>query len=233
MRNLCIFAALFCTSAALTFGQDNRVFDWTSANNETIPMQPESLHAGRTKKVLAEIILFGTIAAPHGIANATGSAPHFNMRAQTTCEAEMLSNIDAHEVFSGKAYDVMTDVALAYGRPIPHIYIFPDGWNMAYVAASAAVDGRGKILVGQQALDLFDSVALKGFIGHEMAHLVSDNPAQGCNDYIVRDPRVEADADALAARTLGRHPVRAFLERVLVLTEDQNWDAKRRLEMLQ
>jgi len=196
-------------------------------------MEPASLHAGRTKKVLAGTILFGTIAAPHGIANVTGSAPHFNMRAQTTCEAEMLGKIEAHEVLSGKAYDVMTDVALAYGRPIPHIYIFPDGWNMAYVAASAAVDGRGKILVGQQAIDLFDSVALKGFIGHEMAHLVGDRAAQGCNDYIVRDPRVEADADALAARTLGRHPVRAFLERVLVLTEGQNWDAKRRLEMLQ
>ena len=184
------------------------------------------------RKVLAGIILFGTIAVPHGIANTTGSTPHFNMRAQTTCEAKMLSRIDAHEVLSGKAYDVMTDVALAYGRPIPHIYIFPDGWNMAYVAASAAVDGRGKILVGQQAIDLFDSVALRGFIGHEMAHLVSDSAVQGCNDYIIRDPRVEADADALAVQTLGRPPVRAFLERVLVLTEGRSWDAKHRLEML-
>jgi len=26
---------------------DNRVFDWTPANNETIPMEPASLHAGR------------------------------------------------------------------------------------------------------------------------------------------------------------------------------------------
>jgi Zn-dependent protease with chaperone function len=135
-------------------------------------------------------------------------------------------------VHSGKAYDAITDVALAYGRPTPHIYIFPDGWNMAYVAASAAVDGRGKIVVGQQAVDLFDNVALKGFIGHEMAHLVSDSAAQGCNDYIVRDPRMEADADALAARTLGRHAVRAFLERVLTLTEGQNSDAQRRLEIL-
>ena len=185
------------------------------------------------QKVLAGIILFGTIAAPHGIANATDSNSHFNKRAQTTCEAEMLSRIDAHEVLSGKAYDVMTDVALAYGRPIPHIYIFPDGWNMAYMAASTSVDGRGKIVVGQQAIELFDSVALKGFLGHEMAHLVSDSAAQGCNDYIIRDPRVEADADALAARMLGRQPVRAFLERVLVLTEGQNFDAKRRLEMLQ
>ena len=28
--------------------QDNRVFDWTPANSETIPMEPASMHAGRT-----------------------------------------------------------------------------------------------------------------------------------------------------------------------------------------
>jgi hypothetical protein len=75
--------------------------------------------------------------------------------------------------------------------------------------------------------------SLKGFLGHEMAHLVSDSAAKGCNDYVLRDPETEADADALAARTLGRCPVEAFLERVLALTEGQNWDAKRRLEVLQ
>ena len=48
MRNLFIFAALLCACATLTFGQDNRVFNWTPANNETIPMEPASLHAGRT-----------------------------------------------------------------------------------------------------------------------------------------------------------------------------------------
>jgi hypothetical protein len=48
MRNLCIFVALLCTCTALTFGQDNRVFDWTPANNETIQMEPASLHGGRT-----------------------------------------------------------------------------------------------------------------------------------------------------------------------------------------
>ena len=146
--------------------------------------------------------------------------------------AEMLGKMDAHEVFSGKAYDVLTQVARAYRRPTPHIYILPGGWNMAYLAGSTAVDGRGKILVGQQAIELFDTFALEGFLGHEMAHLVSDGGAQGCTDYIVRDPQMEADADALAARTLGRQPVKAFLERALALTEGQNWDAKCRLEIL-
>jgi len=53
MRTLCTFAALLCACAALTFGQDNRVFGWTPANNETIPMEPASLHAGRTYRPAA------------------------------------------------------------------------------------------------------------------------------------------------------------------------------------
>jgi len=44
---------------------------------------------------------------------------------------------------------------------------------------------------------------------------------------------MEADADALAARTLGSCPLKAFLERVLAVTEGQNSDAKHRLEVLQ
>jgi hypothetical protein len=104
---------------------------------------------------------------------------------------------------------------------------------MSYIAASTAVDGRGKIVVGQQAIELFDASSLKGFLGHEMAHLVSDSVAQGCNDYILRDPQMEGEADALAARTLGTGPVKAFLQRALALTQGQNWDARRRLEALQ
>lgn len=140
--------------------------------------------------------------------------------------------MDAREVFSGKAYDVLKGVARAYGRPVPHVYMFPGDWNMSYIAASSVVDGRGKIVVGQQAIGLFDNIALQGFLGHEMAHLVSDSAAQGCNDYVLRDPQTEADADALAARTLGKRPVKAFLERVLTLTERQNLDPRQRLEAL-
>ena len=169
------------------------------------------------RRVLAGIILLGTILASHKRANAISVPSTFNVQAQTACEAETLGRMDAREVFSGKAYDVLKKVARAYGRPVPHIYIFPGEWNMAYIAASTAVDGRGKIVVGQQAIELFTNIALKGFLGHEMAHLVSDSAAEGCNDYVVRDPQMEADADALAARILGRRPVKAFLERVLAL----------------
>ena len=182
---------------------------------------------------LAGIILLGTILAPQVVASATGLTPQFNIQAQSACEAEMLGSIGAREVFSGKAYHVLTKVARAYGAPIPHIYVFSGSTNMGYIAGSTAVDGRGKILVGQQAIELFDTVALKGFLGHEMAHVVSDRGEQGCNDYILRDPQAEADADALAARTLGTGPVKAFLQRVLVLTQGQNWDARQRLKVLQ
>jgi hypothetical protein len=44
---------------------------------------------------------------------------------------------------------------------------------------------------------------------------------------------VEADADALAARTLGTGPLKAFLRRILAFTQGQNFDAKHRLEVLQ
>lgn len=190
--------------------------------------------------VNAQLVTKGLTKADSGkaaqeIVKASGPAPQFNIQAQTVCETEMLDRIGAREVFSGKAYEVATEIAPAYGRAIPHIYIFPGSWNMAYIAASTAVDGRGKIVVGQQAIELFDTVALRGFLGHEMAHLVSDNAAHGCNDYVIRDPQVEADADALAARVLGMQPVKTFLERVVAIahTQGQSSDAKGRLEVLQ
>lgn len=182
-------------------------------------------------RILAGIMLLSPVCGQQ-VVSAPALTSQFNIQSQTACEAEMLGKVGAREVSSGKAYDELTEIARAYGRAIPHIYIFPRSWNMAYIAASRAVDGRGKILVGEQAVELFDTIALKGFLGHEMAHLVSDSAAQGCNDYILRNPQIEADADALAARTIGRRPIKAFLERVLVLAEDKNWDAKRRLEVL-
>ena len=182
-------------------------------------------------RILAGTILLGAIASAQEIVSVPSSG--LNVQAQSACEAEMLSNTGAREVFSGKAYEALTEIARAYRRAIPHIYVIPGSWNMFYIASSTAVDGRGKILVGEDATKLFAGPALRGFLGHEMAHVVSDTATQGCNDYIVRDPQMEADADALAARTLGRRPVKAFLKRVMGLTEGQNGEAKRRLEVLQ
>ena len=172
-----------------------------------------------------------TLAAKERASAADAPRP-FNVQAQIACESEMLRAMGAREVSSGKAYEVLTEVSRAYGRAIPHIYIVPASINMVYIAGSTAVDGRGKIVVGKQAIELFDAFSLKGFLGHEMAHAVSDRAAQGCNDYMLRDPQIEADADALAMQTLGAAPVKAFLERLLVLTQPENWEAKNRLELL-
>lgn len=165
--------------------------------------------------------------------DATDTRSPVDIQAQMACESKMLREMGAYEIFSGKVYEVLSDVAQAYGRAIPHIYLVSGSLNMAFIAGSTAVDKRGKIVVGQQAIKMFDHVALKGFLGHEMAHLVSDSPHPGCDDQILRDPQAEADADALAARTLGTRPVKAFLRRVLVLTHSKNGEAKQRLQRLQ
>src|SRR6185312_9758872 len=48
MKHLSAFVALLlCAFVAVASGQDNRVFDWTAANSESIPMEPASMHAGR------------------------------------------------------------------------------------------------------------------------------------------------------------------------------------------
>ncbi len=47
MRKISLSTVLLVCVAAAT-AQDTRVFDWTPANNETIPLEPASLHAGRT-----------------------------------------------------------------------------------------------------------------------------------------------------------------------------------------
>jgi Zn-dependent protease with chaperone function len=200
---------------------------------QSVTLDAQIKRAVDTQFTTKDLIKTDRKKAEREIVNATSPPSQFNFQAQTACESEMLDEIGAREVFSGKAHEVLTEIASAYGRAIPHIYIFPGSWNMAYIAASTAVDGRGKVVVGQQAIDLFNTNALRGFLGHEMAHLVSDNAAQGCNDYIIRDQQMEADADALAARVLGMQPVKLFLERVLALTEGHNSEAKSRLEMLQ
>jgi hypothetical protein len=48
MRKYSILAVLLLSAfAVISNAQDNRVFDWTPANTEAIPLEPASLHAGR------------------------------------------------------------------------------------------------------------------------------------------------------------------------------------------
>ena len=191
------------------------------------------IHIWTAIKALATIVLLvGSMPVQQRL-NAAAVLPRFNIRAQTACETEMLQRMGAREVVSGKAYDVLRKVARAYGRVTPRIYVSRRATNIVYIAGSTAVDGRGKIVVGLQATQRFDAFSLEGFLGHEMAHVANDDASRGCNDYVLRDPQMEADADALAARILGTGPVKAFLQRVLVLTQGQNWDARQRLQLLQ
>jgi hypothetical protein len=46
MKNLQIFALLLCASVSLAFGQD-KVFDWTAANAETLQLVPAEYQTGR------------------------------------------------------------------------------------------------------------------------------------------------------------------------------------------
>ncbi len=49
MKHISAFVALLvCALVPSATAQDNRVFDWTPANSESIPMEPAGLHAGRT-----------------------------------------------------------------------------------------------------------------------------------------------------------------------------------------
>ena len=52
MRDLSIFTVLL-VCALTANAQDNRVFDWTPANSETIPLEPASMHSGRTYRPAA------------------------------------------------------------------------------------------------------------------------------------------------------------------------------------
>src|SRR5436190_19540932 len=48
MKHLSIFMALLVCAFTLTASaQDNRVFNWTPANSETIPLEPASMQSGR------------------------------------------------------------------------------------------------------------------------------------------------------------------------------------------
>jgi hypothetical protein len=48
MKHISVFAAVIaCALVVTASAQDNRVFNWTPANAETIPMEPASMHVGR------------------------------------------------------------------------------------------------------------------------------------------------------------------------------------------
>src|SRR5215467_5136252 len=126
-------------------------FDFPNCKSWTLKVRLR-LPVPLSRAMLVALILSGSTLSSKEVTS------RFNMQTETACEAQMLDRVGAREVFSGKVYKVLSQSARAYGRAIPHLYVFPGSWNMAYIAASAAVDGRGKILVGEQATEQFNTI---------------------------------------------------------------------------
>ena len=144
-----------------------------------------------------------------------GVGAKISLRRQTDCENEFIREARAEEILAGPPYRTLVEVAAAFGRKaVPRLYFVPGDGNAVYVGGSVYVDGRGKILISETYLRfLGDTMALKGILAHETAHLVKDNGAVGCYEWVLRDPEQEKAADALAARMVGYEAVRAFLLR--------------------
>jgi hypothetical protein len=154
--------------------------------------------------------------------------------AQVNCENRFFRAAQAKEITGGPEYQVMLRVASAFGRSdVPHFYIAEEGNNAVYLAGSSLVDGKGKIVISQRFVKLLaNTLALEGVLAHEMAHLVSDDGTYGCDQWIMRDPRREENADALAASTVGYSPLRAFFLRIKKTQRGRSTDVDDRLQAI-
>ena len=164
------------------------------------------------------------------------TTPADDLKKQIACEAELLRDSNAQEIQSGPEYKIFLDVAAAFKRDNPpRFYFVPGGGNAVYIAGSVAMDAKGKILMSRMFATLMGNTsALTGIMAHEMAHLVTDiHDATRCDSWIIRDPKVEMAADALAASKVGFGPVRAFLLRVEELTGAKDGDIASRLQALE
>jgi hypothetical protein len=146
----------------------------------------------------------------------SNDAPSNRLTAQVRCENRFFRAARAKEITGGPEYQVMRRVASAFERrDIPHFYIAEEGNNAVYIAGSSSVDGKGKIVLSRRFAKLLaNTLALEGILAHEMAHLVNDDGACGCDQWIMRDPMQEKVVDALAAKTIGYSPLRAFFLRI-------------------
>lgn len=162
------------------------------------------------------------------------TAPSNRLAAQVSCENRLVREARAKEATGGLEHQVLQQVASAFGRrKIPHLYIAEEGNNAAYIAGSLLVDGKGKIVISRRFIELLtNTLALEGILAHEMAHLVSDDGACGCDQWILRDPMQEQAADALAAKTVGYNPIRALFVRIKEVQRGVSTDVDNRLQAI-
>jgi hypothetical protein len=146
--------------------------------------------------------------------------PSTRLAAQVSCENNFFRDARAKEVTHGPEHQVFLKVTDAFGRrDVPHFYIAEEGNNAVYIAGSVAVDGKGVIVISRMFAKLLGNTpALEGILAHEMAHLASDDGTIGCDQWVLRDPELEKAADALAAKTVGYSPLRAFFHRIREIT---------------
>ncbi len=164
----------------------------------------------------------------------SNDAPSNGLTAQVSCENRFFRAARAKETTGGPEHQIMRRVASAFGRrDVPHLYIAEEGNNAVYIAGSSSVDGKGKIVISRRFIKLLaNTLALEGILAHEMAHLVSDDSACGCDQWIMRDPMQEKVADALAAKTVGYSPLRAFFLKIKETQEGQSTDVDDRLQAI-
>ena len=185
--------------------------------------------------VLAGILLVASV-LPAGQLSLLESndAPSNGLTAQVSCENRFFRAARAKETTGGPEYQVVLRVASAFGRrDIPHFYIAEEGNNAVYIAGSLSVDDKGKIVISRRFVKLLaNTLALEGILAHEMAHLVSDDGTYGCDQWIMRDPMQEEIADALAAKTVGYSPLRAFFLRIKETQAGRSTDVDDRLQAI-
>lgn len=167
--------------------------------------------------------------------------PPSNHDAQSICENETIRNMGAKEILAGPEYEIFMSVVIAFGRDkAPRLYFFEGdegtGNNAYYIAGSVILDGRGKILISRQFVEIMGiTPALKGSMAHEMAHLIR-NPATGerCTDWVYLNPQTEREADAIAAGKVGFQPLKAWLLRVSEWAGEKSFsDTLGRIEALE
>ena len=161
-------------------------------------------------------------------------APSNRLAAQVSCENRFFRDARAKEITRGPEHEVFLKVVSAFERrDVPHFYIAEEGNNAAYIAGSLSVDGKGKIVISRMFANLLGNTpALEGILAHEMAHLVSDDGTSGCDQWILRDPEQEKAADALAAKTVGYSPLRAFFLRIKEIKPGGSVDLDDRLRAI-
>jgi hypothetical protein len=166
--------------------------------------------------------------------NTRTSVASDRLAAQVGCENRLFRAARAKETTSGPEHQVLLEVTSAFGRKeMPHLYIAEEGNNAAYIAGSSLVDGKGKIIISRRFIKLLaNKLALKGILAHEMGHLVSDEGACGCDQWILRDPMQEIAIDALAAKTVGYSAIRAFFLRIKETQGGRSTDVDNRLQAI-